>query len=200
MLNENDQHAVAGRLGRGDRTAWTALYDAYSDEVWRSVARLLGGEAATVADVVQEVFLAAAKNARKYDPQRGTLGAWLAGIAHHAVAAHWREIGRQNKLRALVESGQAEIRGLLNNAEPLEALLQRRELVDLVRYVLTQLSADYAALLTAKYLDEQSLESMAEQTGLTTEAVKSKLARARREFRTKFEYCSGAGFQPARKL
>ena len=169
------------------------VYDAYSADVWRYVARLIGDDAAVVADVVQEVFLAAARSASRYDDQRGTLWAWLAGIAHHAVAAHWREIGRQSRLQALVESGQVEIRRLLETSKPIDDLLQRRELVDLVRYVLAQVPADYATLLSAKYLDEQSLEDLAEQTGTSTEAVKSKLARARRAFCAKFEHVSASG-------
>ena len=177
----------------GDRDAWTALYDRYSEDVWRYVARLIGPDAAAVADVVQEVFLAAAKGARRFDPDRGTPWAWLAGIAHHQTAAWWREQGRAARLQTLLESGQAEIQQLLRSTEPVEGLLERRELVDVVRYVLAELPSDYAALLTAKYQEDQSLDELAARWSASVEAVKSKLARARREFRRKFERLTKTG-------
>ena len=50
-------------------------------------------------------------------------------------------------------------------------------LVSVLRAVLAQLSADYAAMLAAKYLDNHSLAEMSPQFGSTVDAVKSKLAR-----------------------
>lgn len=196
LPSDHDEQAVFRNLRSGDRDAWTALYDRYSEDVWRYVARLIGPDAAAVADVVQEVFLAAAKGAQRFDPDRGTPWAWLAGIAHHQTAAWWRQRGRAARLHVLLESGQADVRRLLDGAGPVDELLQRRELVDLVRFVLAELPPDYAVLLAAKYQDERSLEDLAKQQGGTTESVKSKLARARREFKSKFERLSRTGFQP----
>jgi RNA polymerase sigma-70 factor (ECF subfamily) len=196
LPSDHDEQAVFRRLRSGDRDAWTALYDRYSEDVWRYVARLIGPDAAAVADVVQEVFLAAARGARRFDPDRGTPWAWLAGIAHHQIGAWWRQRGRAARLHVLLESGQVDLRRLLDSVEPVDDLLQRRELVDLVRFVLAELPPDYAALLTAKYQDDQSLEELASRQGGTTESVKSKLARARCEFKSKFERLNRTGFQP----
>ena len=81
-----------------------------------------------------------------------------------------------------------DIRRWLDGQEPPAEEWDRRELADLVRGVLAEMSSDYAALLSDKYLDEKSLEEIARETDSSIEAVKSKLARARREFRTKFEH------------
>lgn len=62
----------------------------------------------------------------------------------------------------------------------------------MVRGVLAELSVEYSLLLAGKYIDQLSLEQLAEQLASTTEAVKSKLARARREFRRQFERRVGA--------
>ena len=69
---------------------------------------------------------------------------------------------------------------------------EQREVGDLVRRVLAELSADYAILLTLKYLDDCSLEGMAAQSGISAEATKSTLAGARREFRAAFEILAGS--------
>lgn len=187
MLDEPDQLAVIRGLRDGRRDAWVALYDGYSTDLWCYVGRLLGGQAADVGDVVQETFLAAARGARTFDETRGSLWSWLAGIAHHQVAAYRRKSGMTERLRALVESGVMDLRQWWNTTESAGEIWERRELADLVRGVLAELSAEYAALLTAKYLDEHSLEQMSVRFGGSVEAIKSKLARARREFRNTLE-------------
>jgi RNA polymerase sigma-70 factor, ECF subfamily len=188
LLKTDEPSAVIRGLRDGSRDAWAALYDRHCEGVWRYVARLLGPNAAAVADVVQETFLAAARTARGFDPERGSLGGWLTGIAHHRVTLHWRQESRGKRLRQLAESGAAEIRGWLDGQESPSDEWKGRESADLVRGVLAEMSVDYAALLAAKYLDEQTLEEIARENNCSIDATKSKLARARREFRTKFEY------------
>lgn len=187
LTDSLDEQALACGLQCGDRAAWAALYDQYSEQLWRYVARLVGPSAAGVADVVQETFLAAAAGARGFDPSRGSLWVWLAGIAHHKVAAHWRKAGQDQRLReraaanghagAAVDSGQAQP----------ESSLEQQESVDVVRRALALLPMDYAAILAAKYIDELSLAQMVDQYGGTVEALRSRLARARRAFREQYE-------------
>ena len=187
MLDVTDQQAVIHGLRLGDRHAWSALYDGYSADVWRYVARLVGPETASVADIVQETFLAAARSARQFDSQRGTVWAWLSGIAHHQAALYWRQIKKTQRLKELAESHSDELRRWLDDSEAADEPWQRRELAETVRGVLADLPAEYSSLLTAKYLDDRTLEDLSSQLGGSVDAIKSKLARARREFRVRIE-------------
>lgn len=183
MLDEHDQSTVICGLRTGDRQAWTALYHGYRADVWRYVAQLIGPEVADVADVVQETFLAAAGSARQFDGNQGTLWSWLAGIAHHRVSRYWRQINKAARLQSLAEAHAGELQRWLEGSDSVSLPSEQNELAELVRGVLAELPADYAALLSAKYLDEMSLDEMSRQWGQSVEALKSKLARARREFR-----------------
>jgi RNA polymerase sigma-70 factor (ECF subfamily) len=187
LLDEPEQLAVIRGLQSGDRDAWCRLYDGYSVDIWRYVARLLGTAEAAAADVVQETFLAAARSAKAFDPERGTLWTWLCGIAHHGIAAHWRDAKRSARAKLLAEQRSAELEHCFATSDSAEALAERAELAEVVRMLLAGMSADYAALLAAKYLDDRTLVQLVEQFGGTVESVKSKLARARREFREAFE-------------
>ncbi|HTN75868.1 MAG TPA: RNA polymerase sigma factor [Pirellulaceae bacterium] len=187
-MSTSDQAVVVRGLRTGDPTAWTSLYDHYSADLWRYVARLIGSDTNSVADLVQEVFLAAARSAAQFDPDRGSLWSWLTGIAHHQVANHWRQAKRQARVRELAKSQASALRYWLDSEQPLDDLWERRELADIVRAILADLPADYVALLTGKYIAGQSLDELAWQHCLTNDAVKSKLARARREFRARFEH------------
>jgi RNA polymerase sigma-70 factor, ECF subfamily len=199
LLDEHEQLAVIRGLRERSRDAWARLYDGYSVDVWRYVARLLGPDAAAVGDVVQEAFMDAARSARQFDSSRGTLWSWLSGIAHHRVSAHWRQTNRQDRLRRMAETGAIDVRHLLDG-QAAGALADRHDLADFVRSVLAELSVDYAALLTAKYLDDCSLAEISEQWGNSIEAIKSKLARARQEFRSKFEFLMKATEGPTNRM
>lgn len=187
MLDEPEQQAVIRGLRDGHKDAWTALYDGYSTDVWRYVARLIGESAVDVADVVQETFLAAARSARQFDASRGSLWGWLTGIAHHQTSSYWRQISKNSKLKGLAESGAGELRRWIDGSSDEQDVWERGEIRDIVRATLASLSSDYAVMLTAKYLEDQSLEEITKQFGGSIEATKSKLARARREFRARFE-------------
>lgn len=174
-------------LREGSREAWSALYRGYSIDVWRYVARLVGPQSADVADVVQETMLAAARSARQFDPSQGTLWSWLAGIAHRQAALAGRRAHRATRVVALAESGAVLFRSLSETEDATDTIWERRELAELVRWLLAEMSPEYAGLLTGKYLDELTLEELSQQWGGAIEATKSKLARARREFREQFE-------------
>ena len=190
MTDILDDQALACALQQGDRAAWAALYDQYSVLVWRYVARLIGSDPAAVADAVQETFLAAAGSARGFDPSRGTVWAWLTGIAHHKVSAHWRKTGQDRRLvERAASNGHAESADGPGQPPP-AASLEAQETVDVVRRTLAQLPEDYAVLLSAKYIDDLSVAQLVDRHGGTAEALRSRLARARRAFREQYERMS----------
>ena len=158
------------------------LYDRYSVRVWRYVARMLGSNAEAVGDAVQETFLAAARSAHNFDPAKGAHWSWLSGIAHNQVAVYWRRVGIQR-----IDPAEPRFEDSPGGAAVPDEQLQQQETIELVRRVLAELPGDYASLLEAKYTDGQSVAELVELFGGTTESVRSKLARARREFRRRFE-------------
>lgn len=65
-------------------------------------------------------------------------------------------------------------------------LLQRSELAGTVRQALAQLTAEHAALLIGRHLDELSVEDLRRRHGGTSDSIRSRLKRARIEFREVF--------------
>lgn len=177
-----DQHAereLARGLREGSAECWRTLYDAFALRVWNSVARRVGSSSSDVADIVQEIFLAAARSARNYDPARGSLWCWLSGIARNQTALFFR------KRKVRLDMGHDfELPG--RELEPSE-MLATAELGASVQKVLSLLPLEYENLLVGKYLDELSLEDLAAAEESTAGAIGSKLARARQAFRHEFE-------------
>ena len=190
-MDDQQERQVAQGLRQGKPDAWRALYEAFAERVWRSVARLMGAASADVSDVVQETFLAAARSAGTYDASRGSLWYWVWGIARRHVALHYRKQERHDRLKhagdwLAAKNGQV-LRCLEGREEAPPELLEAAELATLVRATLTELSADSDSLLTAKYLDGISVEHLASQESCTSTAIRSRLARARQAFRQAFE-------------
>jgi RNA polymerase sigma-70 factor (ECF subfamily) len=190
-MDKNTEREIAEGLRQGSRQAWMQLYEACAEDVWRNVARLVGCDRAAVADIVQETFLAAARSARNFQPDRGSLGGWLWTIARRQIALYYRRQKPNISLRqarnwwAALDGEASDWIDAKANIPP--DVLQSKELAALVRLALSELPADYQSLLLAKYVDNQPAGHIAEQLGGSEVAVRSKLARARKAFRKAFK-------------
>ena len=191
----DETEGIAAGLRRGSRQAWAALYGTYAERLWREVARLTGGTATDVADVVQEVILAAAKGARHFDPQHGSLWNWLMGIARRQVALQFRQRASrlENARRWWLSRDGSAGEWVAGSCDAPPDVLESKELASLVRATLLEIPMKYQTLLTRKYLDGVSAKEIAGQTGGSADAVRAELVRARRAFRKVFLSLSGDG-------
>jgi len=189
-MDKNTEQEIAQGLQQGNRQSWLQLYEAYAEPVWRNISRLTGGDSATVADLVQETFLAAARSARNFRPDRGTLRIWLWTIARRQVALYYRKQKPEIVLSRLLQwwtglDGE-KFDWIDAKADMPPDILESQELAMLVRLALSELPGDYQTLLLAKYVDNQPAEQIAGQMNCSETAVRSKLARARKAFRKAF--------------
>ncbi len=174
-----DAKIVQG-LRHGDRWAWEALCRQYSPRVWKYVARLVGSDEEAVADVFQETMLAVAKAGRTIT-QETLIWPWLAAIGHNQAALYWRKSYRFRTVCLKTEPLDKAF-----DETPLDRLLQS-ETVDLVRSLLAEMPSDAVSLLLGKYLDGLSILELVNLMGGTEESIRSRLARARRDFRSRYE-------------
>jgi RNA polymerase sigma factor (sigma-70 family) len=65
------------------------LYDRYHVQVYRYLHAHLRHEH-DAADLVQQVFFQAWRQAQTYEPRRGSVAAWLFSIAHHRLVDFYR--------------------------------------------------------------------------------------------------------------
>jgi RNA polymerase sigma-70 factor (ECF subfamily) len=82
----DDTPALLARLSAGDGAALDLLYRREAGAVYR-YALAMAGDAAAAADATHDAFVALATRPSGFDPLRGALGAYLAGIARHALLA-----------------------------------------------------------------------------------------------------------------
>jgi RNA polymerase sigma-70 factor (ECF subfamily) len=162
----------------GDEEAFTALYRRRQGGVYRFALQMSGSEA-LAEDVVQEVFIVLMRDGRNFDPTRGSLAAYLYGIArNHVLRAFERE-------RSLVpldadadDSNDAPHENLIAHFDPLGDLT-RGEMVEKLRQAVLALPAHYREALVLCELQELSYVDAAGALGCAVGTVRSRLHRAR---------------------
>jgi RNA polymerase sigma-70 factor (ECF subfamily) len=84
--NDRDD-ALLRRSARGDEEAFLILYRRHQAPLYRFALRMTGNPWAA-EEIVQDVFMMLIREPRKFDPQRGSLGAFLYGVARNRIMKH----------------------------------------------------------------------------------------------------------------
>jgi RNA polymerase sigma factor (sigma-70 family) len=154
-----------------------AVFDRYFTEIHGYVARRLGRDAAD--DVAAETFLTAFRSRRRFDASRGTVRAWLYGIAtNHMSAYHRQEVRAYRGLARAsaqgVEEGHAD-----RVAERVDAGVVGRELAG----ALAKLPRGDREVLLLVALGGLSHADVATALGIPYGTVGSRLNRVRKKLR-----------------
>ena len=146
-----------------------AAFDQHKDAIFRFAWRM-STSAATAEDVTQDVFVALLRRPERFDPARGSLRAFLLGIARNLVLKRWRDEERWDELHdehfvaAPMQLEQFDTGELVGRAVRSLPPLQR-EVVILAEY------------------EELSLADIARAVGAEVGTVKSRLHRGRENLR-----------------
>lgn len=169
---ETAQAGALARLRAGDRAAIALLYEAEAPRVYR-YALALAGNPAWAADATQEAFVALALRPQGYDPTRGPLGAWLAGVARHALAAQWRQALGHEPL-----ADDDESQGDAAAPSPEELLVQAQD-GDAVWRALRQLPPAFREAVVLVDLQERPYAEAAAIAGIELNTLRTRVHRGR---------------------
>jgi RNA polymerase sigma-70 factor (ECF subfamily) len=173
----------------GDREAIGKFYDAHVDGLYTFVFFRVGRDTTLAEDVVQETFALALSRQADYSAARGSVGSWLTVLSRNVIRDQLRAHKRSDELQSRWERIDATLAqtfaAMAERPLPGE-VLERAETRDLVHMAVAHLPEQYRNALTRKYVDGESLETLAGELGISAAATKSLLARARRAFRDTF--------------
>jgi len=168
--------ALLARMRRGDEAAFVALYRRHSDAVYR-LALLYCGSSAAAADVTQDTFLHFIAQPGQYDPARGSIAAWLCGIARN-LARRLHGMREDATDPAELADDLAPYAQQVDGDTPLERLL-RDEAAERVRRAVAALPPHYRDVVILCELSELSYAEAAQVCGIDIGTVRSRLSRAR---------------------
>ena len=184
--HSSDDRALVAAAARGDSSALAALYDQHAPTLLALARHILGGRT-EAEDLVHDVFLEAWRRAADYDPERGSVRAWLA-LRTRSRAIDVLRSARVG--RTVSDGGETwSADDLLPAAEDAELAPDRVA----VRKVLTELPEEQRTVLLLGYFKGLSSTEIAERTGVPVGTVKSRVLAALTKLRG--VYRQGAGRQ-----
>jgi RNA polymerase sigma-70 factor, ECF subfamily len=181
---------------KGDLTAYDEIVRRYQQSVASSLYRFCGNHA-DLEDLVQETFIRAYSKLHKWVP-KASLISWIRKIGYNLSY----DFLRKQKRNPLANRSDEPSGDVLNNGGKIFEVPDSSMTVDqkncnndLVRWLLSQLSADEAMVVSMFYLDQLSIEEIAERTGWSLSNVKVKAHRTRKKLKHIFDENEGIRLQ-----
>lgn len=171
-MSEQD---IVSLARKGDQAAFTTLVQTYQSAMYNLCYRMLG-EADQAQDATQETFLRAYTQFHRYDPER-PFKTWLFSIASHYCIDRLRR--RRVAWLDIDDEPLAGHPALREKRIGPEDTALRDEQASDVQALLDTLPAKDRAAVIMLYWYNLSYQEIAEATGTTVSAVKSRLHRAR---------------------
>lgn len=183
------ERAIAERFRCGDETVLREAYDRYGGLVHRVGMACLPSHH-DAEDATQATFVAAWRGRETYDPGRGTLAAWLLGIARRQAVDRLRVLHRQQD----VDAAAVRLAAAYPADPSPERVVDRLVVLDELR----RLTDEQRRVVELAFFDDLTHVQIAGVTGLPLGTVKSHLRRGLARLRTRWEVDGAArGSRPA---
>jgi RNA polymerase sigma-70 factor (ECF subfamily) len=171
----NDSELLRAMLA-GNEEALALLYRRRQSGIYRFALQMSGSR--TIAeDVTQEVFLFLMRDGHVFDPAKGTVSAFLFGVARNHVL---RRLRGEQLLTPLGDDFEDDVPVLHASTDlcPLDDLT-RAETIESVRKAVLSLPSKYREVVVLCELQDISYGETAEILGCAIGTVRSRLHRAR---------------------
>jgi len=179
LVAENLQPSVQ-EARAGEPAAWDGLFQRYQLPLYVYVFELVHNEQESL-DIVQETFI----NAVRYINglrENEKFASWLFGIAHQKCVQHWRKQSRRNLFQERNPDEEIEVEFRSDESDPSELLLRKEQEAKFLE-LLGELEPPHRSVLLLHFMEDFTLEQIAEITGTNLGTVKSRMHYAKRALR-----------------
>ena len=206
-----DEALYKGLVAREAR-ALEALIGRYSREMSYFIRIVLEG-VGTLQDAEEcanDLFIAAWREIDSYDSARASLRTWLTMRAKYIALDKRRQVQRRHagvisldggdRTKTSGESSTQEIPALYLSDNSMEGLVEQQERREELDRALNELNALDRRLVLMRYFQLTPTEQICAETGLTRQAIDTRLWRARKVLRDTLGGHSHERVRPVRKL
>jgi len=180
--SSSDDLELLRQLARGNEGAFEALYQRYQGPIYRFALHMSGNNA-IAEEVTQEVFMAVIGKPKSYDPQKGTVGGYLFGIARNLMRRGFEHSAHSIPF---VEELEEDTGAVANDIDLLEDLTQAESLECLRKAVLA-LPQAYREVVVLCELEEMPYLEAAAVLKCSPGTIASRLSRAKAMLKTKLK-------------
>ena len=172
-MSESDPQQIFNRIAEGNQDAFLELYTRWNAALFRFAWQMTGSRS-VAEDVIQEVFLQIIRKRLRFDPAKGSLSAFLYGIARNLAL---KTVEKNRRLSGFLETMERQT-SPSNSSDPLRELTREESASDLRRCILS-LPPQYREVVVLCDLHEMSYQEAADVTGSAVGTVRSRLHRGR---------------------
>jgi RNA polymerase sigma-70 factor (ECF subfamily) len=183
-INERDD-VLLRRAAEGNEDSFAALYRRHQAPLFRFALRMTGN-AWAAEEIVQDVFMTLIREPKKFDPERGALGAFLYGVARNRVMKHLERTPRDLSLDDNERSGYPG-RNLASDDLTPDQWAELRERREHVRAAVLELPVEFREAVALCELEELSYEEAARLLDCPVGTIRSRLHRGRALLLAKLE-------------
>ncbi|HEY4506466.1 MAG TPA: RNA polymerase sigma factor [Candidatus Paceibacterota bacterium] len=156
-----------------------SLIVARYEEPFLRKARSIIGDREEVQDIVQETFTKIYLYAKKFEHQEGaTFNSWAYKILLNTTFTYYQKLKKAGEAVAHLDE---EIWSLIPDKSG--SLFKRIELEDMISSILLKMPEPLARVLALHFIDDMPHAEIAEIEGVTLSAVKTRIHRAKKEFK-----------------
>jgi RNA polymerase sigma-70 factor (ECF subfamily) len=186
---------AARRILSGDQAELRSLFDRFFPRLYRFALARLDGDHDAARDVVQQALC---RGIEHLDSYRGeaALYTWFYQVCRNTLLDHVRRTRRELRLIVPLED-LPDVRAVLETlsgpiTDQPETGVWRADMGRLVQATVDALPERYGEVLEWKYVDGQSVKSIAVRLGVSDKATESLLSRAREAFREAITAMAGS--------
>ena len=164
------------RIGRGDQSAFSALYDRLSRPLYSLALRMLG-DAGDAQDALQDVFLQIWSRAATYNPEQSTVFSWTVLLTRSRVIDRLR--ARKRRLR-IVDSATGDEDADVADASTMESAADTADKNDeaaRVRSVLKNLPSEQREAIEMAFFVDLTHHEIAARLGEPLGTIKARIRR-----------------------
>lgn len=166
---------LVGEVARGDRGAFSALYERTSAKLYGICLRLLGSEA-EAQEVLQEVYLTVWQKAGRFDPEKASPITWLAVLARN------RAIDRLRR-RPFGADGLDAAADVADDSPSAFELVGKADDAARLANCLEEIEERTRAMIRAAFLEGATYPELAEREGVPLGTMKSWIRRGLQRLR-----------------
>ncbi|NEQ85060.1 MAG: sigma-70 family RNA polymerase sigma factor [Moorea sp. SIO2I5] len=168
------------KLSTGNRTAFWPLWEQYQDYLYHRCCSWMGGNRSQAQDALSEIMLKAWEKLPKFAAKITNLKGWLTKFAHNFCIDCHREnnsgaIGVENLEAIAVTEGN----GLVTEFDTPEKLVEKRELLKVIRSALEDLPENQRDVCILHFEQELSYQEIAQRLDISNDTVRKRIQRAR---------------------
>jgi RNA polymerase sigma-70 factor (ECF subfamily) len=142
-----------------DRNAYARIVTRHEAALRRYIRRVLGADAQSAEDVLQETFIKTYVNLNDYDPRR-PFAPWIYRIAHNEAVSHLRRNGARP--RTIDGEDGALILARMTDGIDWDERIATADAARLMHVALGKLAPRYRDVLVLRYLEEKSYDEISD--------------------------------------